>query len=413
VRFANIRSERRGRIALAFLVVLFALSALVAWSAGTSERIVEVVPPIDAGTVPGAVTPAPARTDAVVSAAELSQSFREAAKSVLPAVVAIQQTILAKPEAASVDEEADDRTSPSSDLTDDPLLREFLDQMRRPSRKVRTGLGSGVIIDRSGLILTNNHVVSGGGKTVVQLHDGRKFDVTEIHGDPASDLAIIKIRGAGDLRTARLGNSDDLGIGDWVLAVGSPFGLSASVTAGIISAKGRGLGIMDQEEFLQTDAAINPGNSGGPLVNLRGEVVGINTAISTTSGGYQGVGFAIPVNLAKGVSRQLTDHGVVRRGYLGVSLQELTPALAEQFGLDEARGVVIAQVHPNSPAKNAGLKRGDVIFGFADRTISSPQQLQSAVAGSPVGSRHELQIVRQGKKQSLEVRVGAHASTAK
>ena len=244
-------------------------------------------------------------------------------------------------------------------------------------------VGSGVIIDPSGIILTNNHVVDGGGKIIVRLHDGREFDAIDVKTDPKTDLAIVRIKGAGTLPAAKLGNSDDMQVGDWVLALGDPFGLEGTVTAGIVSAKGRGLGITARENFIQTDAAINPGNSGGPLVNLDGEVVGINTAIASQTGGYQGVGFAVPSNLAKWVSEQLIANGTVRRAYLGVGIQPVTQELAKQFGVQGQQGVRGRRRAADTPAAAAGVKPGDVIVEFAGKPVANPQELQAGGRAGP------------------------------
>ena len=344
----------------------------------------------------------------------LSESFRNAAAEVLPAVVAIQHEMpVAKKAPRSrvpLDEENNPlgEDSPFGGLFNDPQMKRFFRNMpEMPSMPEghgsRTGSGSGVIIDASGLILTNNHVVSGGGKVTVRLHDGREFPATEVKTDPATDIAIVRIEGVKGLKAARLGKPTDLQIGDWVLALGQPFGLQNTVTAGIISAKDRGLSITDRGTFLQTDAAINPGNSGGPLVNLDGEVIGINTAISTQSGGYQGVGFAIPIDTANWVARQLADKGSVQRAYLGVAIQPVTHELANQFGVDATEGVVVTQVFPNSPAAEAGLKTGDVIVSFAGHKVHGPRELQNLVERMPKGASEKLQIVRDGKPQTLTV----------
>ena len=262
-----------------------------------------------------------------------------------------------------------------------------------------------MIIDPSGIILTNNHVVAGGGKITVKLHDGREYVATEVKTDPSTDLAIVRIKAEGSLPFATLGDSDKLQIGDWVLALGQPFGLENTVTAGIISAKGRAVGITRHEEFLQTDAAINPGNSGGPLVNLLGEVVGINTAISSSSGGFQGVGFAVPVNVAKWVSTQLQKDGTVHRAYLGVGIQQVDQALAEQLGMRTPTGVLVTDVQADSPAAAAGLKSQDVIVEFGGTAIQSHRQLQAAVARSAVGSAVPMVVLRDGKRVTLTVTV--------
>jgi len=264
-------------------------------------------------------------------------------------------------------------------------------------------MGSGVVIDESGTILTNNHVVAGGGKITVRLHDGREFEAAEVKPDPKTDLAIVRLQGAKSLTAARLGDSDQAEVGDWVLALGQPFGLEGTVTAGIISAKGRGLGIADRESFLQTDASINPGNSGGPLVNLDGEVIGINTAISSNTGANQGVGFAVPVNLAKWVVEQLNQDGTVHRAYLGVLIQPVTQQLADQFGVKVNEGVVVTEVLPDSPAAQAGLKQGDVILSFNGKPVTSPNQLQGYVEQAKIGGQQSLVIKREGQEKSLAV----------
>jgi serine protease Do len=264
------------------------------------------------------------------------------------------------------------------------------------------GAGSGVIVDPSGVILTNNHVVAGGGQVTVRLQDGREFKAVDIKADPKTDLAVLRIHGAGSLPAARLGQSSVVEVGDWVLALGQPFGLEGTVTAGIVSAKGRGLGITDREEFIQTDAAINPGNSGGPLVNLDGEVIGINTAISTNTGGYQGVGFAIPIDLAKWVGGELETAGKVHRAYLGVVIQPVTQPLAEQFKVKVHEGVLVTEVQPNTPAAKAGLRSGDVILDFSGKAVSSPRELQGLVEMAKIGSSQPLTVLREGNRMTLQ-----------
>ena len=262
------------------------------------------------------------------------------------------------------------------------------------------GIGSGVVIDSSGVILTNNHVVAGGGEVTVRTHDGREYVATDVWTDPKTDLAVVKVDAKG-LSAAKLGDSDQVSIGDWVMALGQPFGLESTVTAGIISAKHRGIGITARENFLQTDAAINPGNSGGPLVNLRGEVVGINTAIHSRSGGNDGIGFAVPSNLARWVADQLIDHGSVKRAYLGVGIQPVTPALAKELNVKPRGGVIVTDVYPDTPAAKAGLESGDVIVRFGDKMVSTPQALQLAVERSPFGEELVIEIVRGGKSLQL------------
>lgn len=345
----------------------------------------------------------------------LSQAFRASANRVLPAVVSIQNVVQPK----LVQREMPRRSpkmAPGFDRPGmeelDPLLKKFFEGMpdmedMQPEgpQRGRESSGSGVIIDSAGIILTNNHVVAGGGKLRVKLHDGREFDVVDVKTDPSTDLAVIKIKSDKPLPYAELGDSDQMMIGDWVLALGQPFGLQDTVTAGIISAKGRDIGITRHNEFIQTDAAINPGNSGGPLVNLQGEVVGINTAISSSSGGFQGIGFAVPVNVAKWVSTQLLKDGAVHRAYLGVGIQAVDHTLAEQLGLSTSNGALITDVQPDSPAAAAGMMPQDVVVEFAGQAIHSPRQLQAVVGRAPLGTKQPLVVLRDGKKVTLQVSV--------
>ncbi len=362
------------------------------------------------------------RGEAVHSARALSQAFRNAASDVLPSVVAIRTVPQVAARAPSGERESPRKRpevpfrefhgTPFGELFGNhPELRRFFDQMQSgpgvgSPRPQAGGLGSGVIIDPDGTILTNNHVVAGAGKVSVQLPDGREFEAVDIRRDPRTDLAVLRIEGASGLTAAKLGNSDLAEVGDWVLALGEPFGLEGTVTAGIISAKGRGLGIAEREDFIQTDAAINPGNSGGPLVNLDGEVVGINTAISSRSGGNQGVGFAVPINLAKWVADQLIATGSVRRAYLGVVIQPVTHELAQHLGVPAKQGVLVAEVMPNTPGAAAGLKDGDVIVEFAGRKMTKPIELQGAVERAEIGSKQPLLVLRDGKRHELSVPIG-------
>jgi serine protease Do len=344
----------------------------------------------------------------------LSLAFRQGAEKVLPSVVMIRTTT---PVARQSREQGslmgdDSDRFPFGDLfRENPELRRFFKDVPMPRggetpNYHMTGIGSGVIIDPSGTILTNYHVVEGGGDITVQLNDGREFKGKDVKGDPRADLAILHIEGAGTLPAATLGDSESVEVGDWVLALGDPFGLEGTVTAGIISAKGRsGLGISGGGSFLQTDAAINPGNSGGPLVNLDGEVIGINTAISSNNGGNMGVGFAVPVNVAKWVIPQLEKNGAVQRGYLGVHIQQVTPKLAEQFDVKVHQGVVVADVQNGTPAAKAGVKSGDVIVSFDGKKVSSPQELQGLVERTKIGSSQTLSVLRDGKSMDLQVTV--------
>ncbi|MFV2069631.1 MAG: Do family serine endopeptidase [Pirellulales bacterium] len=337
------------------------------------------------------------------SAASLSEAFRTAAKEVQPAVVMIRNEPgrLVQFQGSPPDQGLVTPGDPFERFFRDPQLRQRFHLPRPGHRRGRSGIGSGVIIDPSGIILTSNHVVAGNGKVTVRLHDGREFPATQVLTDPKTDVAVVKIEGAEGLTAARLGESDAVEIGDWVLALGQPFGLEGTVTAGIISAKGRGIGIADRENFLQTDAAINPGNSGGPLVNLAGEVVGINTAISSNSGGNEGIGFAVPISLAKWVSDQLLSDGKVQRAQLGVLVQPMTHELAKQFGVRAREGVLVASVLPDSPAETAGLEPGDVILQFAGEKVTNPRHLQRIVERTPAGESRTIDVLRNGKKVTL------------
>ncbi|MDA0834020.1 MAG: Do family serine endopeptidase [Planctomycetota bacterium] len=336
-------------------------------------------------------------------AQDLSSAFRQVVESSLPCIVSIQTR--GKSIAVNGGNPfpfGDD--SPFGELfKNDPRFREFMKQAPQQRRQVPMGMGSGFVIDSSGIIMTNTHVVQNAEVVTVRLHDGREYVAHDIKTDPKSDVAIIHIDAPGDLKALPLGDSNDVQIADWVLAIGSPFGLDLSVTAGIISAKGRGPGINEQEDYLQTDAAINPGNSGGPLINIHGEVIGVNTAISTRSGGYDGVGFAIPVNLAKWVSDQLIEKGQVDRAYLGVGIQELDNKLAKSYGLPVGKGVVVSQIMPGSPAEDAKLQPGDVILSLNSKDIRGASHLQGLVVQMDVGKPYPMTIFREGKEQEMQI----------
>ncbi|MEC4674746.1 MAG: Do family serine endopeptidase [Nitrospirota bacterium] len=298
-----------------------------------------------------------------------------------------------------------------SPFFDDPFFRrffgeEFGQRFRNPQPRQEPGLGSGVIVSANGYIITNNHVVEQADELTVLLGDKRKFPARLIGTDPKTDLAVIKID-AQDLPTLEWGNSGMLQVGELVLAVGNPFGLNQTVTMGIISAIGRAnMGIVDYEDFIQTDAAINPGNSGGALVNLQGQLIGINTAIFSRTGGYMGIGFSIPSNMVKGVMVNLIDHGKVIRGWLGVSIQELTPALAEQFHAPDSQGALVGDVVDHSPAADAGLNRGDVIRRYQNHAVKDPTHLRSLVADTSPGSTISLEVLRDGATKAISVSIG-------
>ena len=273
-----------------------------------------------------------------------------------------------------------------------------------PERKMKVhALGSGFVIAKNGLILTNNHVVAKASSIKIKLADGHIYDAKVVGRDPKTDLALIKVKPGKDFpKPVKLGDSDAIQVGDWVVAVGNPFGLGHTVTAGIISAKGRVIGAGPYDDFLQTDAAINPGNSGGPLFNMKGEVVGINTAIIK---GGQGIGFAIPINLAKKLLPQL-EKGKVIRGWLGVQIQDITPELAKSFKLKKDQGVVISEVFPGTPAEKAGLKQGDVIIAFNGKKIKNAYDISRMVAATAPKTKATVQIIRNGEEKEIQVTIG-------
>jgi serine protease Do len=347
----------------------------------------------------------PAQADdaeVIAQAKSLSRAFRRAAEGATPSVVTIESRF----------DSDGDRAAEIQDLLErNPQLRDLFPN--GPPFPIPNGrgfgshVGSGVVIDGRGVILTNSHVVAGADEVVVRLPDGSEVTADEIKTDPMSDLAVLRIKPEERLTEARLGNSDTLEIGDWVIAIGSPFELEATVSAGIISGKGRGIAKIERGRLLQTDAAINPGNSGGPLVNLTGEVVGINTAIATNSGGYQGIGFVIPINRGKWVARELLEHGKVRRAYLGIKIGELTAPAARQLELSARAGVWVLAVVPDSPAADAGLESNDVIVEFAGTAVRSPGDLQDVVEQKPIGSRQQMVVIRSGERVRRQVTMTA------
>lgn len=336
-------------------------------------------------------------------ATDLSQAFRQVVKAVRPSVVSISSTKrinIRQPDIPQLDVPEGFRG-----FFDDEMLERFF-EFRAPRRGFEQyGLGSGVIVSEDGYILTNYHVAAEADEVNVTLSDGRQFRAKIVGGDKATDIAVLKIDANG-LKPAKLGKSSTLEVGEWVLAMGSPFGLDQTVTAGIISATGRAnVGITDYEDFIQTDAAINPGNSGGPLVNLKGEVVGINTAIASRSGGYMGVGFAIPSEMAGHVMRSIIDKGFVTRGWLGAMIQDLTPELAKSFNFNSTSGVLIGDVVPDSPAEKAGLKAGDIVVKYNGETVETANELRNAVAATAPETEANLDIIRDGQPRNLKVRI--------
>jgi serine protease Do len=285
--------------------------------------------------------------------------------------------------------------------------RRFFGQPFGTPRGPQRGLGSGFIIDKQGMILTNNHVVENAEKITVKLFDDREFEAKVVGRDPRTDIAVVQITGQkGDLPIAPMGNSEKLRVGEWVMAMGSPFGLERTVTAGIVSAKGRHIGAGPYDDFIQTDASINPGNSGGPLINLQGEIIGINTAIFSRTGGNLGIGFAIPIDLAKEIVPELIKKGKVTRGWLGVTIQRMTPEIAESLGLDSPQGALVASVAPNSPADQAGLRPGDVIVEYNGQRVQESTQLPILVARTDVGKDATLTVLRDKKRVPVTVKIG-------
>ena len=347
------------------------------------------------------LTAAPAAADA----RQLSTVFREICHQAIPSIVSIETRGKA---AAMGGVDLDDEDSPLNEFfRQSPQFREFFrDKQPRQRETPRTrGLGSGFIIDPSGVIITNSHVVRGADEVKVRTHDGHDYLVTDIKQDENADIAVLRIKDAKNLKALRFGDSDTAEVGDWVLAAGNPFDVGLTVTAGIISAKSRGLGIARREDFLQTDAAINPGNSGGPLLNLNGEVIGVNTAISSRSGGSDGIGFAIPVNMVKWISQQLMTHGKVRRAYLGIQIQPLTSALAKSFELPGVEGAAITKITKGSPAADAKLQEDDVILELDGKKVSTTQSLQLVVERLEPGKTYKASIVRGGKKLEVPITV--------
>jgi serine protease Do len=337
---------------------------------------------------------------------KFTTSFSPVVKKVAPSVVKVSTST--KPKQIEQRPSRNDRSNP---LFNDPLFRRFFGDgadMEEGMRRFRTprqqGLGSGVVVTEDGYILTNNHVVDNADEVKVALPDGHEYTAKVIGKDRQTDVAVLKIEAKG-LPALKLADSDQIEVGDVVLAVGNPFGIGQTVTMGMVSALGRGTPEMDltYQDFIQTDAAINPGNSGGPLIDAEGRLIGINTSIISRSGGNEGIGFAIPINLAKGVMQNLIDHGKVSRGFMGVRLQHLTPALANEFGLKDSAGAIVAQVEPKSPAEKAGLENGDIITELNGKPVRDSRHLQLQVGQTPPGEKVTLKFLRDGKRKEANV----------
>ena len=335
------------------------------------------------------------------------RAFTQIAKQAMPAVVFIQVEKMIE---AGVRPNPHSYYNDPSDYFGDDFMRRFFHGFQAPEHQPRQfrqqGQGSGFIISDDGYILTNNHVVGDADKIRVKLHDGREFEATRVGTDPKSEVAVIKID-ADDLPCLGMGDSAALEIGEWVIAIGNPFGLAETLTVGVVSAKSRNnIGVADYEDFIQTDAAINPGNSGGPLLNIDGKVVGINTAIYSQSGGYMGIGFAIPINMARNIKEQLVESGKVVRGYLGIHIQDFTPDLARSFGVEEAGGILVSQVQEDSPAEKAGIQQADIIRTLNNEPISSVSAFRNDVSSHRPGSNLQLTITRDNKTFDLTVEAG-------
>ena len=354
---------------------------------------------------------------AIQQLAETSKAFAQVAKKATPAVVFI-----------TAERTVEVRQAPGqfffnapSDLFNDEFFNRFFPhrmphqappQQAPQPRRQQLGQGSGFIISADGYILTNHHVVGEADKITVKLGDGREFVAKKVGTDPKSDVAVIKIE-ATELPVLPLGDSDALEVGEWVIAIGNPFGLAETVTVGVVSAKGRSrVGIADYEDFIQTDAAINPGNSGGPLLNLHGEAIGINTAIFSRSGGYMGIGFAIPVNMARNIKDQLVKTGKVTRGYLGILMQELTAELAESLSAKTNHGILVAEVVADPPAGKVGFKQGDIITKLNGSPVQDLGQFRNTVGMMVPGSKARVAVLRDGKEQVLVVEIGTWSESA-
>jgi serine protease Do len=288
------------------------------------------------------------------------------------------------------------RESPFKDFFEKFFGEDMQREFKQPS------LGSGFIIDKEGYVVTNNHVIEDADQIKVKLDDDNEFDAEVVGRDSNTDIALLKLKVKKDLAVVKLGDSDAIKIGQWVVAIGSPFGLERTVTAGIVSAKGRVIGSGPYDDFIQTDASINPGNSGGPLLNMKGEVIGINTAIIASG---QGIGFAIPINMAKGIIAQLKSEGEVTRGWLGVAIQDLTTEVAEYYGLKDRKGVLVADVFKGDPADVAGIQPKDIIFKVNDQNVETSRQLTAMIAGLKVGDTAKVEVFRSGKEKTFNVKI--------
>jgi serine protease Do len=350
--------------------------------------------------------------DGIASAAALSDdqlsapaNFSRLAEKVSPAVVNIRTVKTIKNDGPAFRQFRPDPWGPESPFKDF-FERFFGEDMQREFKQ--PSLGSGFVISRDGYVVTNNHVIEDADQIKVKLNDDNEFEANVIGRDPNTDLALIKIDAATDLPCVTFGDSDALKVGQWVVAIGSPFGLERTVTAGIVSAKGRVIGSGPYDDFIQTDASINPGNSGGPLINMKGEVVGINTAIVASG---QGIGFAIPINLVKGIVAQLKDEGEVTRGWLGVAIQDINGEMADYYGLQDHKGVFVAEVFEGDPAEQAGMRAKDIIVEINGQKIENSRQLTGMVADFGVGEKIKIKVLRDGQPMQFNIRIAKRDET--
>jgi serine protease Do len=362
---------------------------------------------LHAWSAEGSATPPTAGNGAPITSAPVAPSqfsdegFAPLIEKVRPAVVNIATT--EKPEKADAQQQQMPDFPPDSPMGQ--MFRHFFEQQQQQNNEPRHALGSGFIVAADGTIVTNNHVIKGAKKIMVTLEDGTSYPATIKGHDDKTDIAVLKIDAKKTLPFVNFGDSDQAKVGNWVVAVGNPFGLGGTVTAGIVSAHGRDLNSGPYDNFIQIDAPINPGNSGGPLFNQHGQVIGIDSAIYSPNGGSVGIGFAIPSNLAKDVVAQLRQHGEVERGWLGVQMQPLTDPLAKAMGRTDANGVLVNEVQPDSPAKKAGLQQGDLITAFNNKPIKDPRDLAMAVAATPAGQTVPVAVVRDGHDKTVDVTV--------
>ena len=380
------------------------------------QQITPLPAPPSGGSTPGQNAPQP------IPMQDVPPSFAPLAKQLLPAVVNISTTQAAPARANRPDAPDVPQAPPGSPFEE--FFRDFFrnrpgqgpggpgpgagpDQPQQQQRRRGQSLGSGFILDASGIVVTNNHVIDGADEINVILQDNTTIRAELLGTDPRTDIAVLRIKTEKPLHAVKFGDSDHADVGDWVVAIGNPFGLGGTVTAGIVSARGRNIGQGNYDDFIQTDAAINRGNSGGPLFNLKGEVVGINTAIYSPTGGSIGIGFSIPSNLAKNIVAQLQDGGKVRRGWLGVNIQQLTDEIADSLGLPKgAKGALVARVQEDGPAASGGIRNGDVVLRFNNQDVQEMRNLPRIVAETPVGRAVPVVVWRDGREQTVNVTVG-------